>query len=220
MAVDPVEKERKERRGGLLRSLHEKVNPDHTAILVVDMQNDFCSEGGFLSQLGVDLSNVGRIIPEIQRLLNRARASNIPVIHIRSHFDPEYLLPPMLERLERKNSPPYCIQGTWGAEFVPGLAPEDADIVITKHRYSGFFATDLDMRLRARGIRTVILTGTATNNCVDGTGRDAFYEGYYVVLLSDATTAPTAELHDAALQTADHAYAVVHTVEDVTKQWP
>jgi ureidoacrylate peracid hydrolase len=203
----------------LLRSLRDKVEPDHTAILVVDMQNDFCSEGGFVHGLGIDLSACWQIVPNVQRLIEAARRHGVLIVHIRSHFDLAFLLPPMLERLERKHAKPYCVSGTWGAEFIRDLQPDVSDLVVTKHRYSGFHATDLDMQLRARGIQTVVLTGTATNNCVDGTGRDAFYVGYYVVMVSDATACGGADAQAAVLKTAEHAYAVIASVDEIVKVW-
>ncbi len=203
----------------LLRTLEAKVNPQLCAVLVIDMQNDFCSPGGFVDHLGMDLSAIDGCVRSIQRLIHHARVAGIDVVHIRSHFDPQYMLPPMIERLERKKSEPYCVSGTWGAEFVKDLEPIAGESVITKHRYSGFYATNLDITLRAKGIQTVILTGTATNNCVDGTGRDAFYNGYYAVMVSDATAASSEALHESALKTADHAYAVIATSDEICTIW-
>src|SRR5262249_10179485 len=96
---------------------------------------------------------------------------------------------------------------------------QPGDIVVTKHRYSGFFATDLDLILRARGVQTVLLAGTATNNCVDGTGRDAFSLGYYVVLVDDCTSATDPEVQQATLKTVDHAYGIVVPLHDVIGIW-
>ena len=204
----------------LLRSLPEKVHPSRAAVMVIDMQNDFCSEGGFLDHLGVDLGPIQSIIPSIARLIDEGRRQGVQILHAYYDGDPQFFLGPMLERLERKNeAEPYCMPGTWGIEIVPGLKPAPDDRIIPKHRYSAFFGTDLDMLLKSTGVETLILCGTATNNCVDGTGRDAFYNGYYVVLPSDASAAPTEELHQATLQTADHAYGVVSTVDEITDIW-
>jgi ureidoacrylate peracid hydrolase len=204
----------------LLRTLEEKVDPGCAAVMVIDMQNDFCSEGGFLDHLDVDLGPIQAIVPTIRRLLDKARERGVPVLHAYYDGDPRFFLAPMLERLERKNeSEAYCMPGSWGIEIVDELKPREGELVIGKHRYSAFFGTDLDMHLKANGIQTLILCGTATNNCVDGTGRDAFYNGYYVVLPSDASAAPTDELHRATLQTADHAYGIVSTVGEIIATW-
>jgi ureidoacrylate peracid hydrolase len=204
----------------LLRTLEEKGDPGRAAVMVIDMQNDFCSEGGFLDHLGVDLGPIQAIVPTIRRLLDNAREHGVTVLHAYYDGDPRFFLAPMLERLERKNeSEAYCMPGSWGIEIVDELKPRAGELVIGKHRYSAFFGTDLDMHLKANGIQTLILCGTATNNCVDGTGRDAFYNGYYVVLPSDASAAPTDELHQATLQTADHAYGVVTTTDELSSIW-
>lgn len=195
------------------------MNSMHAAVLVVDMQNDFCSKGGFIDRLGLDISPMQRIVPRVRRVVGSAREHGATVVHMKSHFDPVYLLPPMQERLERMGAEPYCVSGTWGAEIIEDLTPEQDDVVIVKHRYSGFYGTSLDAQLRERGVKTVLLAGTATNNCVDGTGRDAFYNGYYVVLASDASAVASPDLHHAALKTAEHAYAVVATVEDIVAIW-
>jgi ureidoacrylate peracid hydrolase len=187
---------------------------------VIDMQNDFCSEGGFLDRLGVDLAPIQAIIPGIARLIEEGRTHGVRILHAYYDGDPRFFLGPMLERLERKNeAEPYCVPGTWGIEIVPDLKPAPEDRVIAKHRYSAFFGTDLDMLLKSNGVETLILCGTATNNCVDGTGRDAFYNGYYVVLPSDASAAPTDALHQATLQTADHAYGVVSSIDEIIDIW-
>ena len=99
----------------LLRTLEEKVDPSCAAVMVIDMQNDFCAEGGFLDHLGVDLGPIQAIVPTIRRLLDSAREHGVPVLHAYYDGDPRFFLAPMLERLERKNeSDAYCMPGSWG----------------------------------------------------------------------------------------------------------
>ncbi len=199
--------------------LFEKLDPATTAVVVVDMQNDFCSAGGYLDKLGADLTAVGPAVEGIARLLHAARAAKVKVIHIQSWFDREYLNEPMIERLDRFGIQPYCVSGTWGADFVDELTPQEGEEVVIKHAYSAFHKTRLDEVLSSSGIRTLVLCGTATNNCVDGTGRDAFYAGYYVVLVPSAACAPTRELHEHAIATAKHGYAVIAEPEEIEKAW-
>jgi ureidoacrylate peracid hydrolase len=203
----------------ILTTLAEKVDPERAAVLMIDYQNDFCSEGGFLDRLGVDLGEIQASIPRAQELLRRARAAGVPVIHAYYDGNPDFFVGPMIERLGRKHEHGYCLPDTWGIEFVEGLQPEPGELVIGKHRYSAFFGTDLDMRLRGMGRSSVVLGGVASNNCVDGTGRDAYYNGYYVVMSSDASAAPTAELHQATLTTVEHAYGVVATTDEIAAVW-
>lgn len=204
----------------VLTTLEEKVDPSRSAVLVIDMQNDFCGEGGFLHNIGIDVVNeIQPVIPNIKRLVEAAREAGTPVIHLYYDGNPEYLYGPMLERLHRKEEEPYCIPGTWGIEFVDELKPEPGELVIGKHRYSGFYGTDLEMRLRSLGVESVILTGTATNNCVDGTGRDAYYNGFYVVCVNDGAAAPNKDLHNAAMATCEHAYGVVADTDEIISIW-
>lgn len=199
--------------------IQERIDPATTALVVVDMQNDFCSPGGYLDKLGADLTAVAPTAHGISRLLESARSSGVKVVHIQSWFDGKYLNTPMLERLERFNIEPYCVSGSWGADFIEELKPLDGEEVVVKHTYSAFQKTRLNDVLRDAGITTVVLCGTATNNCVDGTGRDAFYEGYYVVLVPDAACAPTAELHEHAIATAKHGYAVIAETPEIEEVW-
>jgi ureidoacrylate peracid hydrolase len=206
-------------RTPLLASLADKLKSDRVALVVVDMQNDFCSEGGFLTKLGVDLTDIRAAIPKIGELLETARRRGIMIVHLYYDGNPEYFDAPMLERLARKDAEGYCLPNTWGIEIVPELQPLDGELVIGKHRYSGFFGTDLNMRLRGAGVETVVLTGVGSNNCVDGTGRDAYYHGFYVVVASDAAAAPSRALHEATLQTVEHAYGEVADVATIVAEW-
>lgn len=199
--------------------MQERIDPATTALVVVDMQNDFCSPGGYLDKLGADLTAVAPAAHGISRLLESARTAGVTVVHVQSWFDGKFLNAPMLERLERFNIEPYCVSGSWGADFIEELKPFDNEQVVVKHTYSAFQKTRLNEVLRDAGITTVVLCGTATNNCVDGTGRDAFYEGYYVVMVPDAACAPTAELHQHAIATARHGYAVIAEVAEVEEVW-
>lgn len=200
-------------------NLEERIDPNTTAVIVVDMQNDFCSPGGYLDHLNADLSQVPVTVDRISQLISGARKVGARVIHIQSFFDRPYLNGAMTDRLDRLNIEPYCVSGTWGAEFIPALQPAPDETVVVKHAYSGFAGTSLAGVLSEGGIRTVILCGTATNNCVDGTGRDAYYQGYLVVLASDAACAPSIALHNHAVETARHAYAVIAEVDEIQSAW-
>ena len=199
--------------------LEERINPETTAVIVVDMQNDFCSPGGYLDNLNADLSQTPVTVDRISQLISSARQTGVRVIHIQSFFDRQYLNAAMIDRLDRLNIEPYCVSGSWGAEFIPALEPAPDETVVVKHAYSGFAGTSLAEVLTSGGIRTVILCGTATNNCVDGTGRDAFYQGFLVVLASDAACAPSIALHNHAVETARHSYAVIAKVDEIQSAW-
>jgi ureidoacrylate peracid hydrolase len=163
----------------VLEPLRDRVNPATTALLVIDVQNDFC--GGGLGE---------KIRPHLRKLVDAARESGAFRVFIRAHYDPQYLNPPFAERLTVLGRiGKICQEGTPGADWWEGFAPAPSarEIVVSKHRYSAFRGTGLAETLRAAGVRTVIATGVTTGTCVDSTVRDAFFEDFFVVLSSDAT---------------------------------
>jgi|ERR1700687_2749696 len=158
------------------------------ALVVIDMIEDFAHEGGAL-YCG---PTMGQIIPVIQRELARARTAGEPVIYLTDNHVPD--------DAEFKVFPPHAIVGTRGAEIIPELAPEEADDVIPKRRYSGFFGTDLDITLREKGVDTLRLVGDCTNICVLFTAADARNLGYAVEVVRDGVTSFDTEAHDDALR--------------------
>jgi nicotinamidase-related amidase len=160
-----------------------RIDPARTAVIVVDMQNDFVADGAAL-QSKQALAMVGGLA----EILAFSREKSIKVIytahvHRRDGSDMgmyDDLYPPVANRVA-------LVAGTTGAEIFPDLRPAPDEHVIQKHRYSGFFATDLDLILREWGIDTVVITGTTTENCCHATARDAMFHNYRVAFLSDAT---------------------------------
>jgi ureidoacrylate peracid hydrolase len=187
----------------MLKTLAQKVSPQNSAVLVVDVQNDYCAPEGGLARLGVDMSAIAACVPKIATLVDGARQTGVPVIHIRTHVEAATESPAWMElRLRRSpDRPRWCEPGTWGADFYR-VAPEPGEIIITKHRYSGFINTNLDLILRSTGISSLIMTGVASNNCVDCTARDGFMNDYYIVFVDDCTAATNAAIHAATLATS------------------
>ncbi len=161
----------------------EKIDPSKTAMIVVDMQNDFVAEGAMLRS-----AQAAAMVPKLASALDFCRENGIKVIytahaHRKDGCDMgmyDDLYPPIANRAS-------LVDGTKGVEIFGELAPATGEHVIKKHRYSAFFATDLDMILRGMGITTVIVSGTTTENCCHATARDALFHDYKVVFLSDAT---------------------------------
>lgn len=204
----------------LLLGLDAKTQPAHTALVVVDMQNDFCSPGGFIDQhTDFDAAGTNAIIENIQALRSAAHEHGALVVHVKSHFDADSLNPPMRERLVRLGVEPYCVTDTWGAQIIDQLAPADGEVEVVKSTYDGFYETELDVVLAERGIKTVIVTGLATDNCVAATAKGAFFRGFYVVLPADGCVAGSPVQHEAALTIARHAYAEVCDSRDVLASW-
>ena len=203
----------------VLRTLAAKVAPAHAAVLVIDVQNDFCATDGFYGRGGADLSYVQALPGRLAPFLDTARAAGVPVLWVQAIYDPVYMSDVQQERRERRNyGLARAVRGTWGADFYQ-LAPRPGELAVQKHRYSAFVDTDLPLILRTWGIRTLILTGCAADACVESTARDAFMRDYYVVFPSDGTAAYDARRHDLTLETVDFYYGVVCTLDEVVAAW-
>ena len=206
-------------------TLEELVDPRQAALLVVDMQNDFCHENGALPMHGGDPSMIQEMAPRLRHLIGVARKIRLPIVHVRTHHSQWTDSASWVGRFQA----PYrlCYPGTWGADFYEGFEPEVSDewepgrheYVVTKHRYSGFIGTDLDQVLRSRGIETVIMTGEATNVCVETTARDAYMRDYFVVFLGDCTASTAKAAHDATLFTMGKHFGKVVDSTDVIAAW-
>jgi ureidoacrylate peracid hydrolase len=202
-----------------MRELGEIVDPGHTALLVVDVQNDFCHRDGGLAQGGGDMTAIERAIGKLDDTIGRARQAGIPVIFLRIVQSPE-TNSEAWESLEPEEGPRLVVAGSWGADYYAPIGPAEGDLEIVKHRHSGFVATSLDLALRSMGVKTVVLGGVASNVCVEATARDAADYDYYVVVLSDASGAVRDELHEAALYTIRTYIGRVACAADVTQAWP
>src|ERR1700756_4184098 len=203
----------------VLGTLDRKIAPGNAALIVVDVQNDFCSDEGVFAKAGNDVSMVREMLPNLRRLIDGARAVGVQVIFVQAIYDPVYLPAPWYERNARLNfEVPRCVSGTWGADFY-GVAPQQGETVVRKHRYSAFVNTELDLILRSRQIRTVITTGVATNICVESTSRDAFMRDYYVALVDDGSAAYSREQHQATLANIAIGFGLVTTVDEVLDAW-
>jgi len=182
-----------------------KLDPRKTAILVVDMVNDFFEEDGVMVLEG------GKVLYRpIQRLLNAAREAKIPVFWVNQTLYPG-------DKLFEKRIV-HCIEGTWGAQVVDALPVMPEDTVIAKRRYSGFFQTDLDLHLRERKIENVIVVGVVTNICVRSTVNDAFFLGYEVFVPEDGVAATSERQQEAHLYDIDTHYGTVTNVDAVINQ--
>jgi ureidoacrylate peracid hydrolase len=189
---------------GIYRTLEELVRPEHAALLVIDMQNDFCAEGGYLQRtraatsrnpIRVDDNLV--IARNIDALAATARQAGVPVVWVRSIYDFKYLADAHIARREGEGC---CMEGTWGADFFH-IQPQGGDPVVDKHTFSGFHDTELHAMLQARGVKTLLITGVATNVCVDSTLRHGFFLGYNIVVAEDCVGSGNRAGHEGTLST-------------------
>lgn len=198
----------------------EIVRPTHTAIIVVDMQNDFCSKKGIMSKIGKDVSLVEKMIPNLIDFLKDARKHNLLIIYTKNLESDAVFSHAMINKYH--NAREVTWEDTWGAEWFEEyreLLPKENDHVIIKHRYSAFVDTDLDCILRSRQIRTLIMTGVATNVCVESTARDGFIKDYNIVLLEDCTATYSEFAHRATLMSIDEYFGLVKKSKDVEEVW-
>ena len=207
----------------ILQDLDERIAPQHTALLIIDMQKDFCVDSMATAGTGRDLSRTKAIIPSLVKLRRAALEAGALVVHIgfrtlRGHLSDGG---PWLAQRRRSTfaSDSIAMENSEGAQFINELSPGKGEVTIHKHRYSGFKGTDLDMILRANDIRTCIVTGVSTNVCVESTFRDAFEHGYYIAVPSDGTASWSKELGEATLQNVTHRFGLVTTVNEIVRIW-
>lgn len=202
-----------------LSTLEAKVSPQNSALLVIDVQNDFIAQGGFADKVGWALEYNQLAVENLKALLAAARRAGVPVIFVKSNYDDIFLSLPMRERNERRGlRMPRCIRGTWGAEFYE-VQPEAEDAIVTKHRYSAFVDTELNAVLRALNVQTLILTGVYTEVCVESTARDGYFLDYYVVIVSDCSATTSEEAHIDALARCERDFGVVAQGAEVMAVW-
>lgn len=204
-------------------------DPKSTAVIVVDMQNGYCSPGGYFSHLGVDLSPTQRVVTSISSLVATTRAAGMQIVWLQNGWDPELKEAGGVHsvnqrkgnslRLMRERKELYgklLTKGGWDYALVDELRPDGADIVIPKPRYSGFAGTALDSMLRSRRIDTLLVCGVATNVCVESTIRDAFFAEYFPVLIRDACyQAGPQFVQDASIYNVEQFFGWTATVGDV-----
>jgi nicotinamidase-related amidase len=189
--------------------LSELVDPAHTALLIVDMQRDFCCPDGNLGRNGVDLSMYPPVIERVGELIESARQSGVLPVFIQMTVLPGRISDsPAQIRFHLRlydghhgeaEPLPYVLDGSEGQQFVPGLEPLDGELVVKKYRSSSFWGTNLGLLLRSNGIKSVVVCGCTTEGCVESTARDAMFSDYYVVIATDAVGSDDRDQHDASM---------------------
>ena len=189
-----------------------------SALVVVDLANDFVYPGGVIADAGGPAyqQRAQAIIPNLRRLVEAARQAGVLVVYATDAHQPG--------DSELAKWPPHAMKGTRWAEVVPELEPAPGDLVIEKTTYSPFVSTEIDEQLRRRGITRLYITGLHTDCCARHTSGDAFQRGYDLVWISDALQAFTEEAHQAGLEYfkawyASDAEGQIRTTDQVVEEW-
>lgn len=225
--TDLVETARRLAHRPVLATLEQKVDPAHAALIVIDVQNDFCAAGGMMDNEGADLGAVQAMADRLPPLIDAARGAGALVVFVRNVYSTEgnaYLSDVYLEQAARTRGGSYttrdvCGPDSWEGDFYGDVRPLPGEPIVTKHRYGAFHNTDLETILRGHGIRTVVLTGVATNVCVETTAREAFLRDYYVVFCGDGAACYDDDTHAATLRTIDKYFGPVVAVDEVAGLW-
>jgi ureidoacrylate peracid hydrolase len=164
-----------------------EIDPSRTALIVVDMQNAFGSEGGMFDKAGIDITGIQHAVPPTAAAVEAARRAGIKVVWMKMGFQPDLSdlgaedVPNGFLFLHLGVKDGVLTRDQWGTEIVDELAPEDGEPVIYKPRFSAFYRTDLDELLRSYGAKHLIITGCTTSICVESTIRDAFFRDYHCI---------------------------------------
>ncbi len=208
------------------------LDTQRTALIVVDMQNAFCTKGGMMDYHGrLDESMISGVTSVCQRIIAMSRETGIPIYYIRMTYgldvdanlgpDSPFYWKEKGLKAEQQNPElreKILHRGTWGWEIIDELKPEPGDIVVDKSRYSGFINTELDALLKKDNIKYTVFTGIFTNICVESTLRDAFHREYFAVLIRDACGAIGADhSHDVTVWNVQNAFGWVTTSDDYIK---
>ena len=183
----------------------DRINKPASALLLMDFQNDIVDPHGKLGRHGMAAEvERTRAIANAARALAAARAAGLMVVHVLVAFRPGHPdVTPHSKLLASIGQADALVEGTWGAEVHPGLAPIEGELVVTKRAVSSLTGSDLAPILQARGVSTLVLAGIATTYVVEGTARDAVDRGYGVVVLQDCCASFSEAQHQASLAVLD-----------------
>jgi ureidoacrylate peracid hydrolase len=191
---------------------------DRTAVLIIDMQNGFCHPEGSFGRAGADVSGCGAAAPGCAELVELARTAGLPVawtraIHRDDLSDWRMLTEvPMYAALRGVGS---CVEGTWDADFVDGLAPADGELVVTKSRFSPFYETEIEGWLRVRRVENLLVGGVGTSACVESSVRDASQRDFRTYVVAEATGDISADAHEHSLHMMGSLFGWTVSLADV-----
>lgn len=203
------------------QSLGELTEPTHTALVIVDVQNDFCHPDGYYGKNGKYLDDILKVVPKVSGLVDAARDAGVLVVWIQQTLLPDARAdsPSWLRRRTRGTAAPeWTLEGTWGQDFMAPLKPRPDEPIVKKHRSSSFVGTPLDLLLRSNQIESLVICGVVTQGCVESTARDATFFDYYVTLIRDCVGTVDPKLHEASMLCQSTRYDFADS-EEVIAEW-
>jgi nicotinamidase-related amidase len=209
----------------ILLTLGEQVRSEHTALLVIDPQNDFCAtDGAVIRLMGWDPSRMQEAVVRLNAFIEKAREKRLLIVWTQSFVDPARARPSYRARSfiteARTRGLDLVKEGLDGADWYAGVTkPLPNEPVIKKYHYDAFADTEMDLVLRGRGIKTILLTGFIANACVETTGRHGYIKGYYPVLVTDCTEAATQDELDATIYNMKTFFGKAASSEEILKMW-
>jgi ureidoacrylate peracid hydrolase len=196
--------------------MRKHLNPEETALIIIDMQNDFCHEEGVSGKRNLgDIERFQAVVEPIAALTDKAREVGVPVIFVYMTLDKSTISPAWAHKFDGLS---IVEKGSWGADFYK-LYPQEGDYVVEKHRYSAFIGTNLDLILRSLNRKSIIVTGVVTNVCVESTARDGFMLDYNVAVVRDACAGSNPAAHQMTLDNIDAVFGITPTSSDVIEYW-
>ena len=198
-----------------------KINPEETAVLLIDMQNDFLHEKGKAAALGVwKFAKEAGTIQNTRKMIEIAKKNDIPVIYVKIVFRPDYAEMGAVQLSlcaigKFMKEAEICKEGTWGAEYVDELKPDAGDYIVVKRRMDAFYNSDLETLLRGLGRRTLIICGIITNFCLEATVRGAVDRDFDAIVLSDCTASESKEMQEFPMKAIFPMIGVVATSEEL-----
>ena len=206
----------------LMRTLNRIVDPAHTALIIVDAQDAFCSPRAALpAKSNIDTSRVEAAVPRLNKFIKDCRNSGVKVVWIRQVLAENTMLPNQKAfLLDEKDNIWYDKENTpetdWYAKMERPIAEET---IITKRSYDAFQDTDLHLQLQCIGIKTLLMTGFVSNVCVESTARHGFFKGYYIVAVSDCTDAYSKQEYESTMFNIREFFGQVVTSEEIAAIW-
>jgi nicotinamidase-related amidase len=205
----------------LYGSLAEIADPAHSALVVIDVQHDFCSERGAMAErFGFDMKEIREAVPRLNAFIEECRRTGVFVVWVREIFS-DRKMHPNQKALWGGGDDTWLIREDGnGIDWYEGIIGPNADEpVITKWSYDAFEDTDFDLLLKSKGIETLLMTGFTTNVCVETTARHGYIKGYYIALVADCAGAPTPEEHQSGVFNIGTYFGKVTTSDELAELW-